>query len=256
MKASRDEFRLRDAFAPMPIELSDCIEEAFERGERAMKRRRKIVAVLSAAAVVSVAFAAVALAGKSLYTPVPDNVAAAPMQTIKMLTAIDEPAPESAYETETNEENELIFARNTPEPTPEPLPFEEKEVENERLAFLISLEEIDKTDQDSLRQILNLAASEYVRQGGVEPAADAIEITEASLKEIGVSYYGSTAAWKEEVRQCLLGEMGFTEAFIEEGFLVNHVLACLCVRQVEEFYEFEEISIMDAELAFDESMDG
>lgn len=241
MKASRDEFRLRDAFAPMPVELSDCIEEAFERGERAMKRRRKIVAVLSAAAVVSVTFAAVALAGKSLYTPVPDNVAAAPVQTIKMLTAIDEPAQETGI---------------TPEPTPEPLPFEEKEVENERLAFLISLEEIDKTDQDSLRQILNLAASEYVRQGGVEPAADAIEITEASLKEIGVSYYGSTAAWKEEVRQCLLGEMGFTEAFIEEGFLVNHVLACLCVRQVEEFYEFEEISIMDAELAFDESMDG
>lgn len=241
MKASRDEFRLRDAFAPMPVELSDCIEEAFERGERAMKRRRKIVAVLSAAAVVSVTFAAVALAGKSLYTPVPDNVAAAPVQTIKMLTAIDEPAQETGI---------------TPEPTSEPLPFEEKEVENERLAFLISLEEIDKTDQDSLRQILNLAASEYVRQGGVEPAADAIEITEASLKEIGVSYYGSTAAWKEEVRQCLLGEMGFTEAFIEEGFLVNHVLACLCVRQVEEFYEFEEISIMDAELAFDESMDG
>lgn len=242
MKANRDEFRFREAFTPTPVELSDCIEEAFERGEKAMKRRRKRIALLSAAAVISVAFAAAALAGRSLHTPVPDNVAAAPVHTAQMLTAIDEPAPEAGIAT-----------------TPTPIPFEEeKQDENERLAFLISMEEIDKTDRDSLRQILNLAASEYARQNRVEIAADAIEITQASLKKISANYHGSTADWKQEVRECLLGEMGFTEAFIEEGFLVNHVIACLCVQQVEQFYEFEEIAIVDAEtgLTFSEAMDG
>lgn len=226
MKTSRDEFRFREAFAPMPVELSDCIEEAFERGEKAMKRRRKTIALLSAAAVISVAFAAAALAGRSLYAPVPDNVAAAPVQTAQMLTAIDEPT--------------LTI-------TSVPFEKEENEDENERLAFLISMEKIDKTDRDSLRQILNLAASEYARQSETEIAADAIEITQVSLQKIAVNYHGSTADWKQEVRECLMGEMGFTEAFIEEGSLVNHVIACLCVQQVEQFYEFEEIDIVDAE---------
>ena len=63
------------AFTKAPDELTASIEEAFRRGEKAVKQRQKIMTALSVAAAVAVLCAAIALAAGRMITPKPDTVA-------------------------------------------------------------------------------------------------------------------------------------------------------------------------------------
>ena len=50
MKPRKNELRLERAFTEMPETLSDAVEAAFERGEREMKRKHKLMTALTAMA--------------------------------------------------------------------------------------------------------------------------------------------------------------------------------------------------------------
>ena len=63
------------AFTKAPDELTASVEEAFRRGEKAVKQRQKIMTALSVAAAVAVLCAAIALAAGRMITPKPDTVA-------------------------------------------------------------------------------------------------------------------------------------------------------------------------------------
>ena len=65
------------AFTEAPYGLKTSVEEAFRRGEEAMKQRHKIMAALSVAAAIAVLCAAIALAAGTMLKPRRDNVVAA-----------------------------------------------------------------------------------------------------------------------------------------------------------------------------------
>ena len=65
------------AFTEAPPELSYAVEDAFRRGEQAMKRRYKMITTLAVAAGFAVAFAGMGLAGTRLAVEKPDRVAVA-----------------------------------------------------------------------------------------------------------------------------------------------------------------------------------
>jgi len=75
----RDEYlkHLDRAFTKTPPELTASVEEAFRRGEMAVKQRHKIMTALSVAAAVAVLCAALALAAGTMFKPRRDNVVAA-----------------------------------------------------------------------------------------------------------------------------------------------------------------------------------
>lgn len=98
------EKRLDRAFTEAPSELYDAVELAFQRGEKAMKKRHKIMASLSAAAAFAVLALGIALAAGRLTAPRPDPVVAAQGGGTK---ASAEPAQD-------------IMNPITPEPTPMP----------------------------------------------------------------------------------------------------------------------------------------
>ena len=65
------------AFTQAPPELTASVEEAFRRGEEAMKQRHKIMTALSVAAAVAILCAALALAAGTMLKPRRDDVVAA-----------------------------------------------------------------------------------------------------------------------------------------------------------------------------------
>lgn len=75
----RDEYlkHLDRAFSKAPPELTNSVEEAFRRGEEAMKQRHKIMTALSVAAAVAILCAALALAAGTMLKPRRDDVVAA-----------------------------------------------------------------------------------------------------------------------------------------------------------------------------------
>lgn len=103
----QDEYlkRLDRAFTQAPSELTTSVEEAFRRGEAAMKQRHRIMTALSAAAAIAVLCAALALAAGTMLRPRRDNVAAA-----------------QRSEAGTGEGGTSSMGRPTPEPTPTPIP--------------------------------------------------------------------------------------------------------------------------------------
>lgn len=68
------EIDYRKAFIPATAELEAAVEEAFERGEREMKKRYKMITLLSAAAALALVFAVGALAAGGLKAGTPDSV--------------------------------------------------------------------------------------------------------------------------------------------------------------------------------------
>ena len=72
MKPHKDDLRLEGAFSPIPPRLSDAVEAAFEKGERAMKKRHKIMTAAAAVAACAVLFAGAGLALGGLTAPKPD----------------------------------------------------------------------------------------------------------------------------------------------------------------------------------------
>ena len=75
----RDDYlkHLDRAFTKTPPELTASVEEAFQKGEEAMKQRHKIMTALSVAAAVAVLCAALALAAGTMLKPRRDSVVAA-----------------------------------------------------------------------------------------------------------------------------------------------------------------------------------
>ena len=74
----KDEYlkHLDQAFTQMPPELTASVEEAFRRGEKAVKQRHKIMTALSVAAALAILCAAIALAAGTLLKPRVDQVVA------------------------------------------------------------------------------------------------------------------------------------------------------------------------------------
>ncbi len=75
----RDDYlkHLDRAFTQAPPELTASVEEAFRRGEEAMKQKHKIMTALSVAAAVAILCAALALAAGTMLKPRRDDVVAA-----------------------------------------------------------------------------------------------------------------------------------------------------------------------------------
>ena len=126
------------AFAKTPEEFHESILTAFEKGEKHMKFRYKLISAVSAAAVLLVAFAVIALAGREMSAPKPDTLAAPELNTMQntptvaplMEEAIIEvpectTAPPAALPTEEplyDAEEWSTTPRPTPEPTYTPAP--------------------------------------------------------------------------------------------------------------------------------------
>ena len=123
----KDDLRLSRAFTEAPSELHDAVESAFQRGERAMKKRHKMMVALSAAAACALLLTALALAAVRLTEPRPDAVVAAKgggetetvtEQGMKDGDALPTPLPEMM-------EVISVTPSPTPMPTPEPTPLPE-----------------------------------------------------------------------------------------------------------------------------------
>lgn len=100
------------AFTKAPDELTASVEEAFRRGEKAVKQRQKIVTALSVAAVFAMLCAAIALAAGRMIAPKPDTVATRGSATSRPVRTLLNVTHSPIHET-------------TPELTPEPTPTPE-----------------------------------------------------------------------------------------------------------------------------------
>ena len=122
-----DKLHLERAFTEAPSELHDCVEEAFERGAKEMKRRHKWMTALSFAAACAVLLTGLALAAGQLTRPRPDTVLTdrgdSPQATSRpttKATPIPDITPEPTSTPEVTPE-----PTPTPEVTPEPTPTPE-----------------------------------------------------------------------------------------------------------------------------------
>ncbi len=118
----KDDLRLSRAFTEAPSELHDAVESAFQRGERAMKKRHKMMVALSAVAACALLLTALALAAVRLTEPQPDAVVAAKgggetetvtEQGMEDGDALPTPLPEMM---------EVISVTPVPTPMPTPVP--------------------------------------------------------------------------------------------------------------------------------------
>ncbi len=107
--------RLERAFTEAPAELNDAVERAFLKGERAMKKRHKIMASLTAAAAFAVLALGIALAAGRLTAPRPDPVVTAQGGVAIAATGTPEPTPLPDELPEPTPEADAL-----PEPTPLP----------------------------------------------------------------------------------------------------------------------------------------
>ena len=104
------------AFTPTPPELSGRVEAAFERGEKAVKQRHKIMTALSVAAALAVMFAALALAAGQMLKPRVDNVVAARGNGTAQVTSGPSPA---VYEDSTDSDGEIAVTKTDRTETPD-----------------------------------------------------------------------------------------------------------------------------------------
>ena len=122
-----DKLHLERAFTEAPSELRDCVEEAFERGAKEMKRRHKWMTALSVAAACAVIFAGLAMAAGQLTRPRPDTVLTdrgdSPQATSRPTTKAT-PIPDITPEP-TSTPEVIPEPTPTPEVTPEPTPTPE-----------------------------------------------------------------------------------------------------------------------------------
>lgn len=114
----KDELRLYRAFTEAPSELREAVESAFQRGERAMQKRHKMILALSAAAVCAMLLTALALAAARLTAPRPDPVVAA--HGGGETEAEAEPGSKDAESLPTPLPERMEAMSVTPEPTPLP----------------------------------------------------------------------------------------------------------------------------------------
>lgn len=103
------------AFAQTPDEIHERICTAFEKGEKHMKFRHKMLSTLSVAAVLVVVFAVIGFAGRQMSAPKPDTLAAPITQSGRTPELTEEP-----NEIEEIQENQAAELTPTPMPTESP----------------------------------------------------------------------------------------------------------------------------------------
>lgn len=204
MKKREFEIRLEDAFIPMPPEISDEIESAFERGEQAMKKRYKIMSLLSVAAVVSVFFAVAAMAVNEINVPKPDKVVLSAGENKQQM----EPVPTSALHSET-----------------EALEEHEQEMKDYSSA---SFYYGDFSDPEALYMLLSNAYWSHAHENNLEMDSRAVFAAAGELKIIFSSNNdGDVSRMCTPILECLQSVLGFDADFIAQHYLINDVLSCL-----------------------------
>ena len=215
------EYDLSKAFAPMPGQFHENIEEAFERGEIYMKKRHKIMTLLSAAAVLAVAFAVGALAVNNLNTPAPDRVTVAQPQA----TLTPEPEEKSGQDE--------LRSMNTPAPdrvtTAQPqatLPPDSINSEEDSGQDALHFIEGDPSDPGALYLLLSNAYWTYVQENGLDADSRLIYTMTVELEYCWAEIKDDENC-DDVIRQRLMEGMGLSESFIAGHDLVNDVIACL-----------------------------
>lgn len=204
MKLHEFEVRLEDAFVPMPPEISEGIEQAFERGEKAMKKRYKIMSVLSVAAAISVFFAVAALAVNGINAPKPDKVAFSAGEGKPQM----EHAPTAVLHPETE------------------LPEEsEQEMKDYSGANFYDGE---FSDPEALYVLLSNAYWTYAHENNLEMDSRAVFAAAGELKNIIIANNDEEKTRMGTlIRECLQSVLGLDADFIARHYLVNDVLNCL-----------------------------
>lgn len=199
MKKHETDIRLEKAFLPMPHEMKEEIEYAFERGEKAMKKRNKIISMLGAAALVSVFFAVVALAANELGTPQADNIV---LSAGEKLMQEDAQATLVPLETET--------------------------------ADSVHFYQGDFTDPDALYILLSNAYWNYARENNLDMDSRVVFAAAQELISIPDNFPEGTNRWASPVLETLRSVLGFDEDFIARHYLGNDVIACLAAEDENE----------------------
>ena len=192
---------LKAAFMPATVDLQERIEMAFERGEREMKKRHKIMSLLSAAAVFALVFAAGAFAVNEMRSPKPDNVA----QTMAA---------------------GKLTAAQTAQPVTEDAAA--AQADNQSLIFEPDFAHIDPADPNALETLLNMAYRDYCELNGIEMQSQWVDGYALNMLEAIPYEYGEEKEnWIQRVRDVLKGYLGFDLDYIEKNCLTNYVIACL-----------------------------
>ena len=198
---------LKRAFIPVTADLQAGIEDAFERGEREMKKRHKIMSLLSIAAVLALVFGVAGLAANEMYTPKEDNVVLSAGETALV----------------PSEEAELVSA---------------EESEREEPDFMY----VDPAEADALQTLLNMAYRDYCEFNGIEMESQCVDVHALnSLQAIPGEYGEETENWIQPIIDVLKGYLGFDLDYIEENRLTNYVVACLSMQPDVE-YNIEAVS--------------
>lgn len=196
-----NEIDFSKAFFPVNADLQAGIELAFERGEMEMKKRHKIMSLLSIAAVLALVFAVGGLAANEMYTPKPDNVS-------RMLAA-GKPA-----------------AAHTAQPRTEDTAAVQTDAQS--LVFEPDFAHIDPADPNALETLLNLAYRDYCGINGIEMQSQWVDSYALDMLEAIPYEYGEEKEnWRQRVRDVLKGYLGFDLDYIEKNCLTNYVVACL-----------------------------
>lgn len=203
MKTHRFEIRLEDAFMPMPSEVSEKIERAFERGEEAMKQRYKIMSMLSVAAVISVFFAVAALAVTGINAPKPDKV------TLSSAMSKQQMEPAST------------FAKH---PETETIEIGEQDARDYSEA---SFYDGEFSDPKALYVLLSNAYWTRAHENDLEMDSRAVFDAASELGNIFMNNDGDVSQMSRRIRECLQNVLGFEADFIARHYLVNDVLNCL-----------------------------
>lgn len=203
----------REAFIPVTDELEAAVEEAFERGEREMKKRYKLMALLSAAAALALVFAVGALAVDGLKPGTPDSVVYVAGSFAPMETPDEKSHAETMYAT----------------PTPLPMAMREEKTEI------------------ALRTYLEEMYAQFCAERGVKRQVAALYQVLAEL--LSMAEYEEAIAREELISGILTEILGMDADFIRENGMPEVIAACLDGREMaaEELAEDEVVAEATAE---------
>ena len=195
MKTQEMNISFEKAFLPMPEEARFGVEEAFERGEKEMKKKHKILSLLSVAAALTLVFAVTALAAGGLGTPKPDKIALSAGESLPAAESEATPAP---------------VRTNMPDPVFEP-----------------DFTHIDPFGENALWELLDIAYRDFCQLSGSEVDSRAVDSAANALRSIPDDFGADTANWPEPICEILKAELGLSDEYIEENCLTNYICACL-----------------------------
>ena len=205
------DIKWEQAFLPAPRTLEARIEDAFERGEIEMNKRRKIISLLAAAAVLAVVFAVAGFAMTELYRPVPDNVVLS----------------RGSGEGETAEEALPVSVDGGAELIPEEKETAQADSEPDFM-------HVDPAQEDALETLLDMAYRDFCEINALEIDSRAVYAAASELETLPESIGSQTEAWIAPMIDILKAQLGLTDEYIEENLLTNYVTACLFVQNEKQ----------------------